>query len=170
MEMHCEPTSIDTAITRAVDAIRDLAQTRQIGFQTNIADAECFADKDRLIQVLVNLIGNAVKFSPDGGQVTISAFKIEDNVEVRITDRGRGIAKEHQDSLFQRFHQLERSDAIGKGGSGLGLAVCKAIIEQLQGSIGVNSEPGQGSTFWFRVPLAGEIIRVSEKPEIRATL
>jgi PAS domain S-box-containing protein len=170
MEMHCEPTSIETAITRAVESIRELAQTRQITFRTDLTHLNCFADKDRLVQVLVNLIGNAVKFSPDGGEITISASKAEDSVEVRITDLGRGIAKEHQTTLFQRFHQLERSDAISKGGSGLGLAVCRAIIEQLQGSIGVDSEVGRGSTFWFKLPLAGDTIYVAQKPEIKATL
>jgi signal transduction histidine kinase len=85
-------------------------------------------------------------------------------VEVRVIDRGRGIPAEFRDAVFERFKQVETSDARDKGGTGLGLAICKTIVERHGGEIGVSSEQGRGSTFFFRVPeteAAGEEARAS---------
>jgi len=92
-----------------------------------------------------------VKFSPSGGVVTIGVELRENWVEFRVTDRGRGVPAAHRQMIFERFRQVETSDAREKGGAGLGLAICKSIIEQHGGTIGVESEEGNGSTFWFRV-------------------
>ena len=110
-----------------------------------------WADADRIVQVVVNLLSNAVKFSPPGGVVTIGVGLRESWVEFRVTDRGRGVPVAHRRAIFERFRQVETSDAREKGGTGLGLAICKSIVEQHGGTIGVESEEGSGSTFWFRV-------------------
>jgi CheY-like chemotaxis protein len=117
-----------------------------------VPEIDVLGDGDRLVQVLVNLLSNAVKFSERGSSVEITAEPREGAVEVRVMDHGRGIPADARGRLFQRFQQVEASDSRQKGGTGLGLAICKVIVEQHGGEIGVESEPGRGSTFWFRVP------------------
>jgi signal transduction histidine kinase len=112
------------------------------------------ADGDRLVQVIVNLMSNACKFSPKGATVTVRVDEIPNWIEVKVIDRGRGIPAKFKNLLFQRFQQVEASDAKRKGGTGLGLAICKGIIEAHGGTIGVESEEGKGSVFWFRIPAA----------------
>jgi two-component system sensor histidine kinase VicK len=92
-----------------------------------------------------------VKYSHRGGAVTISATEVGGEVEVSVCDRGRGIAAGKLDKIFERFHQIDSSDARSKSGAGLGLAICKAVIEQHGGTISVQSREGEGSTFSFRV-------------------
>jgi len=110
-------------------------------------------DENRIVQVLVNLLSNAVKFSPRGSAITMSAQETAGFVEVAVRDRGRGVPRSYQRSIFERFQQVEASDSRQKGGTGLGLAICKTIVEQHGGTIGVESEVGRGSTFWFRIPM-----------------
>jgi PAS domain S-box-containing protein len=110
-----------------------------------------YADKDRIIQVLSNLLSNAIKFSPPDGKVIISVEQHEQTTQISITDRGRGVPPEMQAAIFERFKQVEQADEHQKGGTGLGLAICTAIIERHGGSIGLESEPGKGSKFWFRL-------------------
>ena len=108
-------------------------------------------DADRIVQVLVNLLSNAVKFSPPGGVVTIAVTVDGQWTEFRVIDQGRGVPAVHRRAIFERFRQVDPSDAREKGGAGLGLAICKSIVEQHGGSIGVESEEGVGSAFWFRL-------------------
>jgi PAS domain S-box-containing protein len=108
-------------------------------------------DADRIVQVLVNLLSNAVKFSPPGGVVTIAVTVDGQWTEFRVIDHGRGVPAVHRRAIFERFRQVDPSDARDKGGAGLGLAICKSIVEQHGGSIGVESEEGAGSAFWFRL-------------------
>jgi PAS domain S-box-containing protein len=108
-------------------------------------------DADRIVQVLVNLLSNAVKFSPPGGVVTIAVTVDGQWTEFRVIDHGRGVPAVHRPAIFEPFRQVDPSDAREKGGAGLGLAICKSIVEQHGGSIGVESEEGAGSAFWFRL-------------------
>lgn len=114
-------------------------------------NGELYADADRLVQVLVNLITNAVKFSPAGGTVQVTHKLDEDTLEMRVIDEGRGVPAKYKELIFERFQQVEVGDAKQKGGTGLGLAICKTIVEMHGGIIGVESEEGKGSTFWFRI-------------------
>jgi signal transduction histidine kinase len=115
--------------------------------------------------VMVNLLGNAVKFSPPGGTVEVTVEELPDVVCVKVTDQGRGIPKHMLTSVFERFKQVEVADATKKKGSGLGLAICKAIIEQHGGTIGVESEEGRGSTFWFKLPTVAQAVHASVRTE-----
>ena len=114
------------------------------------------ADRGRVRQVLLNLLSNAIKFTPDGGKVTVAAGPVDGGSEVRIavTDTGIGIAADDQPKLFQEFSQLDASASRKYEGTGLGLALSRRLIELHGGAIGVESEMGKGSTFWFTLPQA----------------
>lgn len=114
-----------------------------------------WADDRRLGQVLINLIDNAVKFSPPGGQIRVRALREGDVLRCEVVDEGIGIAPEDFERVFERFVRLESPLARPSRGTGLGLCICQAIVEAHGGTLGVQSTPGQGSTFWFRLPLRG---------------
>ncbi|HEY6551711.1 MAG TPA: ATP-binding protein, partial [Vicinamibacteria bacterium] len=152
LDIQIVPTSLRTVSERALEAVSSFADEQGILVASSVPETLVLGDGDRLVQVLVNLLSNAVKFSPRGSSVEVTAESVGEAVEVRVADHGRGIPAEAAGRLFQRFQQVEGSDSRQKGGTGLGLAICKAIIEQHGGEIGVSSEPGKGSTFWFRVP------------------
>jgi signal transduction histidine kinase/HAMP domain-containing protein len=114
------------------------------------------ADRGRVRQVLLNLLSNAIKFTHDGGKITVAAGPVNGGSEVRIavTDTGIGIAADDQPKLFQEFSQLDASASRKYEGTGLGLALSRRLIELHGGAIGVESEMGKGSTFWFTLPQA----------------
>jgi two-component system, OmpR family, phosphate regulon sensor histidine kinase PhoR len=111
-------------------------------------------DEDRLGQVFVNLVHNAVKFSPDGGDVAIQVRREGDVVAVSVRDHGIGIAKADRTRIFERFYKTDRARVRG-GGTGLGLSIARHVIQGHGGRMGVESEEGKGSTFTFTVPLRG---------------
>ena len=139
---------------RCVDAVTPLAEQRSIEITIPDGEVEVFVDERKLAQVLINLLGNALKFSPRDSQIDID-FKPEGSmVMITVKDQGAGIPADQVETVFERFHQT----SVGKGveGTGLGLAICKAIIEAHGGKIGATSEEGKGSTFWFTVPAAAQ--------------
>ncbi|MCP3104122.1 response regulator [Myxococcus sp. K15C18031901] len=131
--------------------VRGMADAAGVSLRADVEDApKVRGDRDRLIQVLTNLVSNAVKFSPAGAEVTVRV-RSEGSGQVRfgVVDRGPGIAEEQRQKLFGRFQQLDGSDTRSKGGTGLGLAISQAIVNQHGGRIEVVSELGRGSTFTF---------------------
>ncbi len=109
-------------------------------------------DSDRLTQVLTNLLSNAVKFSPPGSTVEVRVSRVAQQVRVEVADHGPGIPEKFRSRIFQKFSQADSSDSRQKGGTGLGLNISKALIEQMGGHIGFNSQVGAGSTFFFELP------------------
>jgi signal transduction histidine kinase len=107
----------------------------------------------RVVQVLNNLLGNAIKFTPEGGRVVVRTSAEAGFLRCEVADTGVGIAAEDQPKLFQRFSQLDMSNTRSAGGAGLGLSIVKAIVNAHGGEVGIHSEPGQGATFWFTLPL-----------------
>jgi signal transduction histidine kinase len=154
IELQFAQASVESIVVRAMESLATFGQRDGVTVQAPEVSAMIWADADRIVQVLVNLLSNAVKFSRPGGVVTIAVELRESWVEFRVTDRGRGVPVAHQRTIFERFRQVESSDAREKGGTGLGLAICKSIVERHGGAIGVDSEEGNGSTFWFRVATA----------------
>ena len=114
-------------------------------------------DKDRLMQILINLITNSVKYTPNGGYITISANREINDVHFIIKDTGIGIAKNQQEKIFQRFYQVDSSYSRSSGGTGLGLSVCKEIVAKLNGKIWVKSKLKHGSEFHFTIPIKSVI-------------
>jgi len=113
------------------------------------------ADYDRMNQVFDNLVGNAIKFSPDGGEVTVQMLESGSMVQVSVSDTGIGIPDEQKARIFERFYQVDGSATRKFGGAGLGLAIVKRIVESHGGRIWVDSQVGHGSTFSFTLPQAG---------------
>lgn len=110
------------------------------------------ADRERIHQVLFNLVDNAVRFTPPGGRVTVSARADGDRVRVWVRDTGVGIPPEHLPRLFERFYRADPARARGDGGTGIGLAICRSVVEAHGGRIWAESRPGGGSTFTFELP------------------
>jgi signal transduction histidine kinase len=110
----------------------------------------------RLERILDNLLQNAVKYSPPGSQIRVFAKEEKEHVVIGISDQGNGIAPRDQARLFRPFQRLESSGLSGAKGIGLGLLVCRRLVEAHGGQIWVESEPGQGSTFFFTLPFSGK--------------
>lgn len=146
---------VEDLIQTSIASVAQLAEPKRIRIQPELSVTETtlLADRDRLCQVLINLLSNAIKFSPDEGVINVTAKSNNSEMEFRVSDQGRGIPEELRQEIFDRFVQVEKSDETIRGGSGLGLAISKAIVEQHGGTIGVESELGKGSTFWFKLPL-----------------
>ena len=150
LNMFLDVVDCSEIVDHCVDSLETLAQTSQITLTPFMGgDVQVLADRDYVIQVLVNLISNAIKFSPPGKSVDIRVEPNEKMVTIKVIDQGPGIGEEFRKRMFNRFEQAHISDQRVKGGTGLGLAIAKAIIEQHGGEIGVDSEEGFGSTFWF---------------------
>lgn len=118
-----------------------------------VAGAHVYADRERLAQVMANLLSNAAKFSPAGQRVEVAVSGLEKHWRISVTDVGPGIPEAFQPRLFERFTQADSTDARGKGGTGLGLAITKAIVEKHGGRIGFVTRPGAGTTFHVDLPL-----------------
>ena len=159
LELHQTDVPIDSLISETLASMQVCAADENILLkcESQLTGLSVFCDRDRIVQVLTNLVDNAIKFSPPASTVTmaVSATDHPDEVEFVVSDRGPGIAAEQCSQLFHMFHQLDSSDSRAKGGTGLGLAISKAIVEQHGGRIGVRSTAGEGSTFWFTLPLPG---------------
>ncbi len=112
------------------------------------------ADKDKIGQVITNLVSNAVKYSSAGTTITVACISQENYALVSIKDEGMGISTMDKEKLFDRFYRVETTAMRNINGFGIGLYLCKEIIERHLGTIGVESEIGKGSTFWFRIPVA----------------
>jgi signal transduction histidine kinase/CheY-like chemotaxis protein len=155
LTMSIEPVELDEIIGSAIGMVRPLAADPLVDLIAPGARAlVAMADRQRLHQVLLNLLSNAVKYNRPGGSVTIS-YRVTDadRVRVEITDTGRGLDEEQVGRLFVAFERLGAADHYaGVEGTGLGLSLSKSLIEAMHGEMGVESEVGVGSTFWFEIP------------------
>jgi two-component system phosphate regulon sensor histidine kinase PhoR len=111
------------------------------------------ADRERILQVLSNLVDNAIKYGDSEGAVVIRTLVLNDKVEIQVIDDGPGIDPEHLNKVFRRFYRIDKSRSRDTGGTGLGLAICKHLIEAHNERIWVNSEVGKGTVFHFSLPV-----------------
>ena len=155
-----------TLLRRAADIAHNAATQAQIEFHFDVNASPVFVDEERVLQVLNELVGNAIKFSPPGTAIQLAAWNVDGvapgagPLEVgavcfMVEDQGRGIVPEKLERIFERFQQGDGSDSRALGGTGLGLALCRSIVEQHGGRIWAESEVGKGSRFLFTMPAAG---------------
>ncbi len=155
-EFDLRPEALAPMMKCALDASQAFAERYNVTYRLDPMPAGLVvqADAGRLVQVLGNLLSNAAKFSPEGGDVRIRAVSIGDRIRVSVADRGVGIRHEFRDRIFRKFSQSDTAITRRVGGIGLGLYVARQLIERMDGRIGFDSEPGQGATFWVELPAA----------------
>ncbi|MBX9685110.1 MAG: PAS domain-containing sensor histidine kinase [Candidatus Obscuribacterales bacterium] len=151
MKLSSSPISLLKLLNEALSEVTGQAENKAIKLILEAEDRQIVADYGKLLRVVVNLLSNAIKFSPKETSVLLSAAVTRSgNIEIRVKDEGPGIAAEYQKLVFERYERLAAT--AKEEGSGLGLAIARAIVESHGGMIGVESEPGKGSTFWLTLP------------------
>jgi signal transduction histidine kinase len=154
MELELSDFDLPMAIDNALMLVRERAGRRSIALQRTVDEhlGQVQADERKIRQVLLNLLSNAIKFTPEGGRIEVSGKPVDGLVEVSVSDTGVGIAPEDQEAVFEEFRQVGTADKKVEG-TGLGLTLCRKLVELHGGKIWVKSQVGQGSTFTFTVPV-----------------
>jgi len=152
MEFHPEPSVLDPLVQEVRDVIRPLAERKHIGLSSDVpAGFAAVLDRSRFKQILYNYLSNAVKFTPEGGRVSVRIMPADPCFRLEVEDNGIGIPPEETSRLFQDFQQLSNRKA--EQGTGLGLALTRHIVEAQGGTVGVRSTPGSGSIFSAVLPI-----------------
>ncbi len=166
LELALDAFDASDLLRKAIEGIDSLAHQAQVTIENQANTAlDVYCDGDRILQVLSNILANAVKYSPSPGKVIVACEKSGSSCKISVRDFGPGVAKNQAHKLFGRFEQLRAKDGKNRAGSGLGLAIAKAIVEQHGGEIGVELPDGGGSIFWFSLPLAEDEIESLELDE-----
>lgn len=153
--LHPERLDLQTALHQAATQFAAAADAQGVTLLVTPDDpVTVVADPDRVAQILRNLVANALRHTPTDGSITLSGAAQSRFARVTVADTGEGISREDQGHVFDRFYRVDRSRARASGGSGLGLAIARAWVEAMGGRIGVDSAPGEGSRFWFELPVA----------------
>jgi PAS domain S-box-containing protein len=156
LQVELVPTDLRTVVSEVVTSVGQTSDVNGHKFVLHLPDEplSASADREKLSQILTNLLDNAVKFSPGGGTVTVEAHRRSGHVEVRVVDEGQGIPEAERERIFSKFHRAESSR--GSGGAGLGLFIARGLVSAMGGRIWVDSVEGGGSSFAFELPLAPE--------------
>ena len=164
LQLTLETVRVDASLSEACDTLQPLASKKNHRLIKHPAPGlSVRADGTRLKQILMNLIGNAIKFTPDGGTIELAARKIGDLVRLEVRDSGPGIPSEEQKRIFEAFYRLTQNAKAAEG-SGLGLAITQRLVELHGGQLGLESQPGMGSCFYFNLPLAPSVEPREELP------
>jgi PAS domain S-box-containing protein len=148
----CEASEL---VAQAVDLMRPMAEAAGLAMTVNSDSFSLSVDPDAILQVLTNLLSNAIKFSPSGSEVRVEVARDDVRAVFRVIDHGQGIPADKLKSIFGRFQTVDASDTRKRGGSGLGLFICRGIVQRHGGKIWAESKPGSGSTLVFTLPLSG---------------
>lgn len=159
-EIHMKTLSLNQVIKEAINISLQQAKKFNVTLIQHEINplVQVNGDYDRLIQVMLNLLSNAIKFSPSQGIVNVFLDVFDTVVRVSVSDQGPGIPSEFKGRIFGRFAQADSSNSRSREGTGLGLNICKSIIEQMGGNINFHSEVGKGSTFYFELPISKAVI------------
>ena len=168
--LETEPFDPVELVDRVVEATRAYAPPavtveRSVGLEVPRVDA----DRDKVRQVLVNLVENAIKYSPDGGRIEIRVDVHDDSILFSVSDEGLGIPADEQSRVFEKFYRLDPQMTRGVGGTGLGLYICNELVTRMGGHIWVESVTGEGSTFLFELPAAAAAAQGTATPNGRLT-
>jgi signal transduction histidine kinase len=144
-----ERCAIDELFADTVELFTPRAEAAGVRIAAAPTRASVHGDRERLLEVLANLVGNALQHTPRGGAIDLRARAVASSIRCEVADTGPGLTAEDAAHVFERHWQARR----GGGGLGLGLYICRRLVEAHHGSIGVDSEPGRGATFWFEVPV-----------------
>jgi len=164
LQLNRETVDFTTLFHDVIDRFEmNLKEEQQIVFDRKIADESYYvwADRDRLTQVLDNIISNAIKYSPNGGTITFKLKKRYRQIVISVKDEGIGIEYEQLDKIFDRFYRVDKARTRELGGTGLGLAITRELVEAHYGQIWANSKEGEGTTIYFTLPLMNEMRRQS---------
>ncbi|MBX9722211.1 MAG: hypothetical protein K2X81_12500, partial [Candidatus Obscuribacterales bacterium] len=142
-----------TLCQNAATAVEALLDARKVKLKSSLIERDLSTDPILIGRVLVNFLSNAIKYSPENGEIDFSVEEQGNNLLFKVKDRGPGISAKDKDKLFKRFSQLNAVDGVKRAGTGLGLVICKEIVEEHGGRLGCESEVGKGSTFWFELPV-----------------
>jgi len=145
---------VDSVVAEAEAAVRPQLRARRLdyGYEPRSRGLQVLADRDKLLQILLNLLANAVKFTEPGGAITVGVAPAEDFVRVDVADTGVGIPRDKLDVIFDPFVQLDRTLSKSQGGAGLGLSISRDLARAMKGDIAASSTPGAGSTFVLTLP------------------
>jgi signal transduction histidine kinase len=156
LPLHREQVRLRPLIARVLSEIEVTRADRDVELEQEVSEdlPPVFADAERVHQVLFNLLDNAVRFTPSGGQVRVTASRQNGTVDVAVQDTGPGIAPEHLPRVFERFYRVDTARSRDEGGTGIGLAIARSVVEAHGGRIWAESEPGRGSRFTFELPVA----------------
>jgi signal transduction histidine kinase len=161
----CRDLDLRAALADAVAAYHPVAEHRRIALTLDAGLLPTvLADEARLGEVLANVIDNALKFTPDGGSVTVEAVRDDGHVTVAVRDTGRGIRAEDLDRIFEQFFQAAQSDEVSRNGLGLGLYVCRDLIDRQGGAMWAESRVGHGTAIFFTIP----VVTMNTEPEAAA--
>lgn len=152
IKLQFEEFDVKEALDEVAQQVESLASRAGVSVKVECDVETATADRIRILRILTNLVSNAIKFSPRESQVTVRAKSNGNRLEVEVIDKGRGIPADHLEAIFNRFQQVEKDDARTKKGTGLGLPIARTFVEAHGGKISVESQPGEGSRFWFWIP------------------
>ena len=155
VELHLKKQDIQGVVKNVISILTHQAMKDQVTISSEFEEdlPKLTFDEDRIKQVLLNLIHNAVKYAPTDSDIKVEVKKLEREVEISISDEGAGIPQKHLDKIFERFYRVERTMSKNAGGRGLGLAIARHIVETHGGNIGATSKLGNGSRFYFTLPI-----------------
>jgi two-component system OmpR family sensor kinase len=154
LDLKRERFDLRDAAQESLAMVESRARERKVTIETDLQAVEVQADRTRILQLLTNLLANAIQYNREGGHVVLTIMQEGSEAVLKVADTGVGIAAQDQPHVFERFFRADKARSREAGGSGLGLAICQSIVEAHQGSITFTSQPGSGTTFVVRLPLS----------------
>lgn len=152
MPLKLSPSDLSAMAGEAMETLKVTADQRRLTMSRTYEPVTVSCDRDLIRRVITNLVGNAIKFTPEKGEIRVVIESLEAHVKVSVIDSGSGIPREYHEKIFEKFGQIEARQENRKYSTGLGLTFCKLAVEAHGGEIGIDSEVGRGSTFWFLLP------------------